>query len=480
MITVPHVSTLRRPDSRPLFRATSILVFLLPITLPIVGNLEGTALINVRVYHPLVIAAAGLLLLRQLHRGTFQVSDPRLVVLFGFYLAANLASLLSAYQPMHGVRALVKLLSTQLPLFYVVIASVRTRHHVDRLLALLGAAGALEMLAGVVQITLPALTGVSWHPHAALGEQRPSGTFTEYVWYGIYLSSVFSFLLPWVFGTAGVSLPQRRTLRRAALFTLSGVLISGNRAALYVVSVSVFAYTALVWSRRRLNPVKVTLTLAAFLGAATVAGAVAFPTLLSWSFQRLPFGGESTSQRIAEARLALEEWKGSPFTGRGVGNWGGILSVHGPAYAAQFGPGPGRARYAAGLVGGGGANLLLNTLFEAGVFGLAALCVLLGHFGARVVSAFRRAGADPWAARASQSCVLLLLALLVHVQMNVFYLTDVAWFMLGLVYASSRVARIRSSWTSSLSFPVLRPTAATEFCSPSPRGSVSAVIASRS
>jgi len=416
------------------------LIYLTPITLPVIGSITGSTYVNVRLYQPIVILSFVVLVFGRLRTVWSDMSLPsrRLCILFFFYLLANAASVVNATEPAHTLRALVKITITQFPLFLVFAILINSPYRGTRAVVALGYAGACQMAIGAMQIVLLKYFDIYLHPHALFGETRPSGTFTEYAWYGIYLSVVLTALLPWMFSHA-FSFRSRCCLFACFIACVIGIVISGNRSSWVATAAALFGFIALNLRFNAGLAVRVAYVFVWSLLAGIIIAISLFPEWVSISARRLDFGGPSSEIRLMESEMAFTSFLQNPLLGAGVGNWGTMLAQNGPSYIRSWGIQTGGQYYRDDLIGGGGFNLLLNTLFESGLFGITTLLLLLVAFGHHVWGSLTQNPIGPWQRAAGQCSVLLFICYLVNSQLNCFYLVDIAWMILGLSFALSQI-----------------------------------------
>jgi O-antigen ligase len=409
------------------FLGCLLLVVALFVTIPVVGQtLGGTDFFNIRL-SPLLalITLPGLLMRRGLRVGS--LPPMRLTVPFTALMLCYLLSMINSVYPEDSGRQFVKILGSQVTLFFVVVVSVSRLEQMEKVVKALAWVSIISAWAGFGQVIAYHQFGINWFiiPH----NPKPTAFLTEYGWYGIYPSVLLALFLPL---TVSRSLRHLRSLLIAAmLHCATAVALSVNRGAILSCSVPLAAVVmpGFLLGMQFKNRAGLIAVIAVVLLAGTVAGAHLYPNLLEGMTERATLEDGSSRVRLDALQLGWAEFLQHPIAGNGLGTWGRRL--HARVFTEILAE--------EGVVrGGGSANIFLNALYEGGLPAFGAVVWLL----ATVFVLLRRAikqTKDGKRRALLLGCQLGFLSVVVNSQLNPLYLTDFAWAIVALGIAAVNI-----------------------------------------
>lgn len=406
------------------FLGCLLLVMALFVTIPLVGQtFGGPAFFTVRI-SPLLalITLLGLLARRVFSVGSFP--RMRLTAPFIALMLCYLLSVMNSAYPEDSARQFVKILGSQVVLFFVVVVSIRRFGQMEKVIKTLAWASIVAAWAGLVQVIAYHQFGINWF--IIPQNPRPTAFYTEYGWYGIYPSVLLSLFLPLIVSRSLAHL--RPLLIAAMLHGATALALSVNRGAILSCSVSLVAVMMPGFLLR--VPFKYRSGLIAVLAVALLAGVGAgvylYPDLLQDAMGRATLEDASVQGRLNAHRMEWNEFLQQPIIGNGLGTWGQTLFPQLSMLTLAEG----------GVVrGGGSANIFSNVLYEAGLLGFGAMVWLLTAVFVLLRRAVKRTKDEKHLALLL-GCQLAFVSVVVNSQFNPLYLTDFAWAIVALSIAA--------------------------------------------
>ncbi len=403
----------------------------------------GGLTLRINFFFGAVTLVAGLL--AWAHGRLGPVKNPAIWPLLGYFLAA-LLSLTGAVETERSLVVLGFTLFTA-SFLWLVVTLLRTKEDLAKSLRILFAVSLIVGLFGIYQflgdaIGLPAeLTGLKeGYGLSTLGFPRIQAFSVEPLYLGNFLLLPLSLLL------SVLMLQVKGVGRRGWLWLLFALLclvliLTVSRGA-YVAGAVSLLFLIITFPRQMARPAH--LLIGGGLIAIVLAGTGWFITqgrddALQQFIEHVTIGdlqeGESTQGRLSAFDVALAAWQDHRLLGIGLGNFG--------AYVKNY-PDP-REVEGYDIVN----NESLEVLAETGLFGFAALAVLLAIVLSRSVIAYRAAD-DPLIRAGLAGSTAALLGLLVQYNFFSTLFIVYVWVLVGLVIATQNLALVSEKSNDSI------------------------------
>ena len=403
-------------------------VVLLVLTLPL-DQFQFGGTWNLRIWNILLVAA-GLALAIQAIRGRAIILG-RLAPALALMLVVSLASFFNSAYIADSLRQLIKFVSVSLLIYLVVVNWVTSLETVETVFKTWILTSCIVALWGIVQLGAWVLFQVNW---MTVLSYRPPAWFSEATWYGEYLTFGLALTLPFVI------VRKRKQeipwLWMAVGLQIFGIFLSATRTAwiaLGAIAISIIILIviyrrisraiAMRWALRSTQALSLMMLVLVF---GFVLTSYLFPLISvftvtigssAYTTARLALNDASVMGRIESTRVTMIAALQHPMLGNGIGTWG-------RAFMGQF--------EGAVALGGSHFNIFIGPFYDAGLFGLAAMFLLLGMYSVLVFKTFRRSGSDPRFLRIAWACLLSFVSTLAISQLNPWYLTGYAWMGIAL------------------------------------------------